>query len=71
MQFLQVMVWFYGGAFQIGSADMYDGSILAAKHDVVVVIPNYRVGVFGFFSLGPNSPCTGNAGLFDQRLALK
>lgn len=55
----------------MGSADMYDGSILAAKYDVVVVVPNYRVGVFGFFSLGLDSPCNGNAGLFDQRLALQ
>ncbi|XP_039267780.2 carboxylesterase 5A-like [Styela clava] len=66
-----VMVWFYGGAFQMGFADMFDGTVLSALHDVVVVIPNYRVGVFGFFSLGRNSPCTGNAGLLDQRMALQ
>ncbi|XP_077967675.1 uncharacterized protein LOC120325781 [Styela clava] len=68
---LPVMVWLYGGGFTSGSESYYDGSVLAGMNDVVVVVPNYRVGIFGFFSLGPSSICTGNSGLLDQRMALE
>ncbi|XP_039254499.2 pyrethroid hydrolase Ces2e-like isoform X1 [Styela clava] len=68
---LPVMVWFYGGSFQDGSEKLYDGSALAGINDVVVVIPNYRLNVFGFLSLGQDSLCPGNAGLLDQMMALK
>ena len=49
-----VMVWFYGGGLVYGSNALphYDGSILAANEDVVVVVVNYRTNVFGF----PGSP---------------
>ncbi|XP_070191761.1 carboxylesterase 4A-like [Littorina saxatilis] len=65
-----VMVWFHGGAFIFGSGTDYDGSLLAAEGGVIVVVPNYRLGPFGFLSTGDNS-CTGNYGLWDQWLALK
>ncbi|XP_039263382.2 liver carboxylesterase-like [Styela clava] len=68
---LPVMVYLYGGGFSSGSERPYDGCALAGMNDVVVVVPNYRVGVFGFFALGPTSICSGNAGLLDQQLALK
>ena len=41
-----VMVYFYGGAYLSGANIMYPGHFLAAR-DVVVVVVNYRVGVFG------------------------
>ena len=66
------MFWIYGGAFQSGSSTVYDGSVLAGLHDVVVVIPNYRVSAYGFLSFdGKDSPCTGNMGLMDQTMALE
>lgn len=65
------MVWLYGGGFQTGSEKIYDGSVLAGMNDVVVVVPNYRVGILGFFSLGPDSICSGNAGLLDQQEAFR
>lgn len=68
---LPVMVWIYGGSFQDGSARLYDGSALAGLHDVVVVIPNYRLNAFGFLSFGKGSICPGNAGLWDQNMALQ
>ena len=72
-----VFVWFYGGGFVAGSASevRYDGENLAKKR-VIVVEPNYRLGVFGFFShpelskeSGHNS--SGNYGLLDQVAALQ
>lgn len=68
---LPVMFYIYGGGFAFGSEKEVDGSVLAALNDVIVVVGNYRVGVFGFLSLGPHSSCPGNAGLMDQQLSLK
>lgn len=65
------MVWFYGGGFQSGSERTYEGTVLAGMNDVIVVVPNYRVGIMGFFNLGPKSLCSGNAGLLDQQQALR
>ena len=50
-----VLVWIYGGAFQMGgtSAPTYDGARLAAEQGVVVVTLNYRVGVLGFAHAAP------------------
>jgi len=74
---LPVMVWIYGGGFAAGSASepRQNGENLARK-GVVVVSFNYRLGVFGFFTLpglakesGHNA--AGNYGLLDQVAALK
>uniref|UniRef100_A0A8C6EQY2 Carboxylesterase type B domain-containing protein n=1 Tax=Marmota marmota marmota TaxID=9994 RepID=A0A8C6EQY2_MARMA len=46
---LPVMVWIHGGALVMGSASMFDGSILAAIENVLVVTIQYRLGVLGFF----------------------
>uniref|UniRef100_A0A3B1K674 Carboxylesterase type B domain-containing protein n=1 Tax=Astyanax mexicanus TaxID=7994 RepID=A0A3B1K674_ASTMX len=46
---LPVMVWIHGGGFNAGSASIFDGSILAAYQDVVVVVIQYRLGLLGFF----------------------
>ena len=67
----QVLIWFYGGAFVNGGESFYDGSVLASLHNVVVVIPNYRVSVFGFLSLGNNTNYPGNMGLLDQIMAMR
>lgn len=74
---LPVMVWFYGGGFQLGSGSIpiYDGGPLARK-GVVVVTVNYRVGIFGFMAhpaLSAESPnkVSGNYGFLDQVAALK
>ncbi|OBS65795.1 hypothetical protein A6R68_05664, partial [Neotoma lepida] len=40
---LPVMVWIHGGALVVGTASMYDGSMLAAIEDVVVVTIQYRL----------------------------
>ncbi|HTQ12570.1 MAG TPA: carboxylesterase/lipase family protein [Rhizomicrobium sp.] len=74
---LPVMVWIHGGAFRTGGAanSLYDGSELA-RHGVVVVTFNYRLGWLGFLDLPalaaehPDEP-HGNYGLMDQIAALQ
>ena len=65
-----VMVWFYGGALQMGSIwEMYYNAIHLATFDVVVVAVNYRVGPMGFLYDGTEE-APGNVGLYDQLLGL-
>ncbi len=71
-----VMVWIPGGGnyFGSGSTPTFDGDSLA-RHGVVVVTLNYRLGNFGFFShprLTRESPhhASGNQGILDQIAAL-
>ena len=73
---LPVIVWFYGGGFVAGanSEPRYDGENLARK-GVIIVSPNYRLGVFGFFShpeliKESEHHASGNYGLLDQAAAL-
>ena len=72
-----VMVWIPGGGNYAGGTtfDTFEGQSLA-RHGVVVVTLNYRLGVFGFFSnpeLTRESPhhASGNQGLLDQIAALR
>ncbi|XP_050776354.1 acetylcholinesterase-like [Gopherus flavomarginatus] len=66
-----ILVWIHSGGFFLGTAslDVYDGRFLAAAESVIVASMNYRLGALGFLSLPPAAP--GNAGLWDQRLALR
>lgn len=67
---LPVMVWIHGGGLVMGGASTYDGTVLSAHENVVVVIIQYRLGIWGFFSTGDeHSP--GNWGHFDQLAALR
>jgi para-nitrobenzyl esterase len=74
---LPVMVWIHGGAFVhgTGAAVGYDGENLA-RHGVVVVTINYRLGIFGLLALPElalESPhhSAGNYALLDQIAALQ
>ncbi|XP_034256119.1 juvenile hormone esterase-like [Thrips palmi] len=68
---LPVLVWFHGGGFLMGSGDyMMYGPETLMDRGVVLVTLNYRVGPFGFLATN-SSDAPGNAGLKDQRLALK
>jgi para-nitrobenzyl esterase len=69
---LPVVVFVHGGGFYSGSARLYGAQKLADQGDVMVVTPNYRLGVFGFLadpSLGGDR--SGNFGLEDQQAALR
>ena len=46
---LPVYVWIHGGSNNFGSGRDYDGSVLAAESDVVVVVVQYRLGPIGWF----------------------
>jgi len=74
---LPVVVWIYGGAWNVGSSAMrnYSGENLARK-GVIYVSMNYRLGAFGFLAhpeLTAESPhnASGNFGLLDQVFALE
>ncbi len=64
-----VMIWIPGGAFMRGYAGdpVYDGAAFA-RHGIVFVSLNYRVGIDGFMHL-PGTPA--NRGLLDQVCALR
>lgn len=65
-----VMVWIYGGAYKVGSAEVpaYDGARLAGEGDLVLVTFNYRTGAEGFLQVD-GAPA--NRGLLDQMAALE
>ncbi|KAK2879717.1 neuroligin-2b isoform X1 [Channa argus] len=65
-----VMLFIHGGSYMEGSGNMFDGSVLAAYGNVIVVTMNYRLGVLGFLSTGDQS-AKGNYGLLDQIQALR
>ena len=69
---LPVMVWIYGGGFIQGASQRYDGSNLA-RHGVVVVTLNYRLGRLGFFAHPALTKAGEGAdfGFLDQIAALK
>ena len=73
---LPVMVWIHGGSFTGGSAteNKYNGTVLAATRNVVVVSVNYRLGAFGFLAdvaFCNESPTCGMWGILDQQMALQ
>ncbi|RFU36381.1 carboxylesterase family protein [Actinomadura logoneensis] len=73
---LPVMVWFHGNGFISGAAGLYGARRLAAEGDVIVVSPNYRLGIFGFLAHpaldhGKARNLSGNFGLEDQQAALR
>ncbi|THV05590.1 alpha/beta-hydrolase [Dendrothele bispora CBS 962.96] len=71
---LPVIVWIHGGGYSAGSAPAYPGSdlIRASGNRVVVVVVQYRLGLFGFLP-GTKMKEGGalNAGLLDQDFALR
>ena len=63
------MVWLTGGAF-LGGGGIWYGPSLWMVHEIILVTVNYRVGPFGFLTLG-NNEAPGNAGMLDQVMALE
>jgi para-nitrobenzyl esterase len=75
---IPVMVWIHGGGNVAGAGGfdpLYDGRALIS-HGVILVVVEYRLGMFGFFShpeLTRESPhhASGNYGVLDQIAALQ
>ncbi|KAF7335495.1 Carboxylic ester hydrolase [Mycena venus] len=71
---LPVLVWIHGGGYLAGQASAYNGEdvIDQSNRGLVVVIIQYRLGVFGFLP-GAKVKANGalNAGLLDQDFALR
>lgn len=74
---LPVLVWFYGGGFELGSSLMYDGTPLVSSSvdldmPIIFVGISYRVAGFGFL---PGKEVledgAANLGLLDQRVGLQ
>lgn len=66
------MFWIHGGAFENGSGNDEDGSVLSTVENVIVVAINYRLGSFGFLYLNTsNNVAPGSMGLADQLLAIE
>jgi len=65
-----VLVWLHGGDFNAGGSRGYDAHRLATEGDLVVVIPNYRLGVLGLLAL-PGLEDSGSFGMLDQQAALQ
>lgn len=74
---LPVVAWIFGGGFEFGSTQLYDGAAFVEQAvsnnmPVVYVAINYRVAGFGFMA-GKQLQSEGstNLGLRDQRLGLQ
>ncbi|XP_049525140.1 cholinesterase-like [Dermacentor silvarum] len=67
-----VLLWFFGGTFKIGSAyeTRYNGAVLPALKNVVVVSCNFRSGMFGFLDANTEG-APGNVALWDQRMVMQ
>ena len=72
-----VMLWIHGGSNTWGRAQQYDGSALAARQDVIVVVVQYRLGPIGWMAHpelidSAETPEDGSAnfGILDQIAAL-
>ncbi len=67
-----VMVWLYGGGFVIGNNVQNDPSAMAERQGVVIVAPNYRLGVLGFLAHPAlKGEGEGSYALLDQQAALR
>lgn len=76
---LPVYVFLHGGANRFGGGASYDGSYLAEDQNIIVVVPQYRLGPLGWLShpaLRTDDPDdelhdSGNFGLLDNIKALE
>ncbi|KAG7088897.1 hypothetical protein E1B28_012842 [Marasmius oreades] len=74
---LPVVAWIFGGGFEVGSPQMYDGAVIVERsitlgQPVIYVSMNYRLAAFGFLAgKEVKAAGVGNLGLHDQRQALR
>ena len=71
---LPVLVFIYGGSWEFGETEPYNGSALAAKHGVVYAALAYRTGPLGFMAFAEDAAAgraTGNWGMQDMQSGLR
>ncbi|KAH9475407.1 putative secreted lipase [Psilocybe cubensis] len=74
---LPVVVWIFGGGFELGSTSMYDGALIVKKSQdlgqpIIYVSMNYKLtGIDFLASKEAKKAGVGNLGLQDQREALR
>ncbi|KAL4876163.1 Alpha/Beta hydrolase protein [Aspergillus karnatakaensis] len=76
-----ILFFIHGGFLQFGSPNIFSAAALLGETDfnAIVVMPAYRLGVFGFLSSSElakdassnEETCIGNHGFWDQRMALE
>ncbi|CAF1272806.1 unnamed protein product [Rotaria sp. Silwood1] len=64
-----LFMWIHGGSGQVGTGNVFDGTVFAAVGDIIVITFNFRLNLFGFLSSGDDR-LEGNLGLYDQALVL-
>ncbi|XP_074000281.1 juvenile hormone esterase-like, partial [Rhodnius prolixus] len=67
---LPVLVYLHYGAFFFGSGEIDKSPEYFLDHDLIVVMPNYRLGVLGFLTM-EDDVMPANLGMKDQVMALK
>lgn len=69
---LAVLFWVHGGTFVTGGSSdaSLDGAAYAEKHNMLVVVPNYRLGLLGFLK-SSDRQLSGNYGLKDLMMSLR
>lgn len=65
-----VMLFIYGGGFQMGYQSTYGIGALPVVNEVIYVTINYRLSVFGFLAHSKYG-LKGNYGLWDQHMAIQ
>ncbi|CAD7085883.1 unnamed protein product [Hermetia illucens] len=62
---IPAILYIHGESYEWNSGNPYDGSVLAAHGNVIVVTINFRLGVLGFLKTGGKGSAQGNFGLMD------
>jgi len=69
-----VLVMLYGGGFQGGQGAEYNDQLLANADNVILVTPNYRLGILGWLAssaLDNGKGASGDYGIEDDQAALR
>lgn len=46
---MATLVYIHGESYEWNSGNLYDGTVLAAHNNIIVVTINFRLGIFGMY----------------------